>query len=210
VTNSRPAFPPRRTDRDRQHGTERYSPAVTPPTQMTQKISYNDIRAQLDDLPATLRRLLGGVSAEALTFQEEPGTWTAIEVLGHLADGELHDWMPRVGIIMSTAGDKRFTPFDRERGLPRYPAGGIVGALDDFELLRRESLIALDTLQIQDADLDREGLHPTFGPVTLRQLLACWITHDYAHVAQISRLLTRYYGQHVGPWTAFFSLLKDR
>jgi hypothetical protein len=177
---------------------------------MNQTISYTDIRARLEDLPATLRRLLAGASADALTFREAPETWTAIEVLGHLADGELHDWMPRVGIIMSARGDKRFTPFDRERGLPRYSAEGVASALDDFERLRRESLNALDGLQIQDTDLDREGLHPTFGPVTLRQLLACWITHDYAHVAQISRLLTRHYGQHVGPWTAFFSLLKDR
>jgi hypothetical protein len=177
---------------------------------MDQTISYTDIRARLEDLPGTLRRLLGGASAEALNFREEPGTWTAIEVLGHLADGELHDWMPRVGIIMSTADDKRFTPFDREHGLPRYAAGDIAPALDDFERLRRESVAALDALSIQETDLDRQGQHPTFGAVTLRQLLACWVTHDYAHIAQISRVLTRYYGQHVGPWTAFFSLLKDR
>jgi hypothetical protein len=177
---------------------------------MNQTTSYGDIRARLEDLPHTLRHLLGGASADVLTFREEPGTWTAIEVLGHLADGELHDWMPRVAIIMSTAADKRFTPFDREHGLPRYAAGGIAAALDDFERLRRDSLTALDALSIREPDLDREGLHPTFGAVTLRQLLACWITHDYAHVAQISRVLTRCYGQHVGPWTAFFSLLKDR
>jgi hypothetical protein len=177
---------------------------------MDQTISYSDIRARLDDLPATLRRLIGGTSADALTFREAPETWTVIEVLGHLADGELHDWMSRVGIIMSPGDDKRFTPFDREHGLPRYSAEGIAAALDDFERLRRESLTALDALSIEETDLDREGLHPTFGVVTLRQLLACWITHDYAHVAQISRVLTRYYGQHVGPWTAFFSLLKDR
>jgi hypothetical protein len=177
---------------------------------MDHTISYSDIRERLEDLPGTLRRLLGSVSVEALTFREGPGTWTAIEVLGHLADAELHDWMPRVGIIMSAAGDRRFTPFDREHGLPRYDGVGIAPALDDYERLRRESLGALDALKIEEADLDREGLHPTFGVVTLRQLLACWITHDYAHVAQISRVLTRYYGQHVGPWTAFFSLLKDR
>jgi hypothetical protein len=177
---------------------------------MNDTIAYGDIRARLEDLPATLRRLLGSLPAEALTFREEPGTWTAIEVLGHLADGELHDWMPRVGIIMSAGGEKRFTPFDREHGLPRYAAGGIAAALDDVERLRRESLTALDALAIREMDLDREGLHPTFGVVSLRQLLACWITHDYAHVAQISRVLTRYYGQHVGPWTAFFSLLKNR
>ena len=45
--------------------------------------------------------------------------------------------------------------------------------------------------------------------VTLRQLLACWATHDLAHAAQISRLLTRAFGREVGPWVKYFSLLKD-
>jgi hypothetical protein len=203
-------FPARRSDGDRALGTQRYVAAIRASTDMNETISFKEVRRRLDDLPATLRPLLGGASDEALTFREAPDSWTAIEVLGHLADGEIHDWMPRVGLIMSDGGEKRFTPFDREHGLPRYSAGGLAAALDDVERLRRESLVALDALDIQERDLDREGLHPTFGAVTLRQLLACWVTHDHAHVAQIARVLTRYYGRHVGPWTAFFSLLKDR
>jgi hypothetical protein len=30
-----------------------------------------------------------------------------------------------------------------------------------------------------------------------------------AHVAQFARILTRAFGRHVGPWTRYFSLLKD-
>jgi hypothetical protein len=30
-----------------------------------------------------------------------------------------------------------------------------------------------------------------------------------AHVAQLSRILARAFGRHVGPWTRYFSLLKD-
>ena len=51
--------------------------------------------------------------------------------------------------------------------------------------------------------------HPEFGTVTLEQLLATWAVHDMAHVAQISRILTRAFGRYVGPWTRYFSLLKD-
>lgn len=55
--------------------------------------------------------------------------------------------------------------------------------------------------------LAREGRHPEFGAVTLEQLLATWVTHDHAHLAQIARVLTRHYGAFVGPWKKYFSLL---
>jgi hypothetical protein len=174
-------------------------------------LNLQDVRQRLAEMPAALRALTGSLSAEALTYREAPDCWTAIEVLGHLADGELHDWIPRVRIILSDdAADKRFTPFVRENGLPRYLNQPVSAALDDFEALRHDSLKAFDAFNIQPSDLRRQGIHPTFGPVTLEQLLATWVTHDYAHLAQISRVLTRHYGERVGPWTAFFSLLKDR
>ena len=53
-----------------------------------------------------------------------------------------------------------------------------------------------------------DGLTVRFGPVTLHQLLACWVAHDLAHVAQIVRVLVRYVGPDVAPWRAYFSLLR--
>ena len=52
--------------------------------------------------------------------------------------------------------------------------------------------------------------HPTFGRVTMRQLLATWVVHDLTHVAQISRCLGVQYREAVGPWTAFLSVLRQR
>jgi hypothetical protein len=57
--------------------------------------------------------------------------------------------------------------------------------------------------------LGRTAIHPELGTVTLAQLLACWVTHDHAHIAQIARVLTRGYGAFVGPWRRYFSLLRD-
>ena len=174
-------------------------------------LNLEEVRQRLADMPAALRALTATLPIEALVYREASDSWTAIEVLGHLADGELHDWIPRARIILSDdAADKRFTPFVRENGLARYQAQAVAAALDDFEALRQDSLKAFDAFNIQSSDLRRQGIHPEFGPVTLEQLLACWVTHDYAHLAQISRILTRHYGERVGPWTAYFNLLKDR
>jgi hypothetical protein len=177
---------------------------------MEATLNLLELQNRLAEMPATLRNLTGTLSIEALTYREAPENWTALEVLGHLADGEVHDWIPRVRIILSDAADKRFTPFNRENGLTRYKDWPIQAALDEFQELRRDSLKALDAFHIRPGELCRQGIHPEFGPVTLEQLLACWVTHDHAHLAQISRVLVRHFGRRIGPWPASFSLLRDR
>jgi hypothetical protein len=93
---------------------------------------------------------------------------------------------------------------------PRIIEGRSAEALvGEFGQLRRANLDRLDSLQLSADQMNRTGIHPEFGPVTLAQLLACWATHDMAHVAQISRLLTRSFGREVGPWRKYFSLLQQ-
>ena len=63
-----------------------------------------------------------------------------------------------------------------------------------------------ETQRPSDADLERTGIHATFGPVTLRQLLATWVAHDHGHMVQITRTLAHQYRAEVGPWTDFLSV----
>ena len=58
-----------------------------------------------------------------------------------------------------------------------------------------------------EPDLTLEGLHPTLGPVTLRQLLATWVVHDHNHVAQLQAALSAHYVAEVGPWRSFLGIL---
>ena len=57
------------------------------------------------------------------------------------------------------------------------------------------------------ADLDRRGLHPELGVVTLRQHLATWVAHDLGHIDQIVRAMARQYSDAIGPWRAFLSIV---
>ena len=163
------------------------------------------IRQSLAQGPRIVEGLVAAAPKAALTWREGDGTWNVVEVLCHLADGEITDWMPRIERILSGGG--RFAPFDREAGFTRYRGWTADALVGEFGQLRRANLEKLDTLQLSAPHLRLLGEHPEFGPVTLGQLLACWATHDMAHVAQISRLLTRSFGQHVGPWKKYFSLL---
>ena len=162
----------------------------------------------LSRTPAAFRALLSGASEQALAYREAADAWNAHEVLCHVTDGEVTDWRPRVAIIMAN-GDKRFTPFDRLGGHRTYGRWPIPALLDEFDRLRRDNLSYLAQLNLDSAALSHTGLHPEFGAVTLEQLLSCWMVHDLAHIAQISRSLVRHFGPEVGPWKKYFSLLRS-
>ena len=76
-----------------------------------------------------------------------------------------------------------------------------------FLAARQESLTALAELNLSPDDLDRRGLHPELGEVTMGQLLATWVAHDLAHVGQASEVLARRYRLDVGPWRAYLPVL---
>jgi len=47
---------------------------------------------------------------------------------------------------------------------------------------------------------ERPGFHPELGRVTLENLLATWVTHDLAHMKQMTRTLATRYRDAVGSW----------
>ncbi len=169
--------------------------------------SLMSARASLLQAPRIVRELVAAAPQEALTWREGDGAWNVVEVLCHLADGEITNWMPRVERVLE--GGNRFTPFAREGGFVRYAGWDADRLVGEFGQLRRANIEKLDRFALTPMHLTLRGEHPEFGSVTLEQLLACWATHDFAHIAQISRILTRAFGQHVGPWRKYFSLLQD-
>jgi hypothetical protein len=72
--------------------------------------------------------------------------------------------------------------------------------------VRTANLESLDALVDADA-LARRGVHPTFGEVTLGQLLATWVVHDLNHLGQIVKTMAKQYTQAVGPWRAFLPII---
>ncbi len=166
--------------------------------------------AVLGRTPEVLRGLLQPLPPDLLHANEGPGTWSPYQVLAHMTWGELDDWIPRARIVLEHGEALPFRPFDRQGGEERFAGWEVQRLLDEFARVRAENLATLDRMRLQPVDLGRTGRHPTLGIVSLSQLLACWVTHDLAHIAQIARVLVRAQGPHVGPWREFFSLLKDQ
>jgi hypothetical protein len=159
--------------------------------------------------PAVVDGLLRGSDAKWTRSNEGPDTFSPFDVVGHLIDGEEHDWIGRAQIILAGNRNAQFDVFDRFRHRSRNAGRTLESLLDEFATLRAKNLAALQSWKLTDAQLALVAQHPKFGDVTLRQLLATWVAHDLGHVAQISRVMAKQYATDVGPWIEFLPVLTD-
>jgi uncharacterized damage-inducible protein DinB len=166
-----------------------------------------EARQILERTPATLRALLRGLSDTWLAAREGPDTWSPVEVVAHLADLEEVDWMTRTRIILDQGEATPFPPIDRVRFRASLREKSLAQLLDAFAERRSANLVALAERRLEAEQLARTGTHPTFGRVTLEQLLAAWVVHDLTHLAQIVRVLAKRYDADVGPWKQFLGVL---
>jgi hypothetical protein len=157
--------------------------------------------------PETLNALLRDIPDEWAFSNEGPDSWSPFDVLGHLIHGEETDWIPRARLIFEHGEARPFEPFDRFAMFERSRGKSLAELLATFERLRAESLKELDGMGLTPETLRRRGLHPELGVVTLGQLLSTWVVHDLGHVAQVVRVMAKQYGEAVGPWRAYLSIL---
>ena len=135
--------------------------------------------------------------------------WRPRDVVGHLISAELDDWIPRTQRILEHGTAKPFDPFDRFAHVERDVDAPLDSLIDQFAGLRADNLG--NSRRARDRRQPRpQGLHPSLGAVTLRELLATWAVHDLDHVSQIYAGLAGAYDAEVGPWRAYLGILLRR
>lgn len=174
---------------------------------VTMELQLEHVRDILKRTPSTLNLLLQDLPEPWLKTNEGPDTWSPYDVVGHLIHGEETDWIPRAKMILENGESRAFTPFNREAMFEKSKGKSIDELLNTFAQLRAESLQQLDELKLTPEMLEKRGLHPELGPVTLSQLLATWVVHDLSHIGQIVRVMCKQYGETVGPWKAYLPVL---
>jgi hypothetical protein len=173
-------------------------------------IRYNvsEAKAMLRRTPEVLRTLLQDLP-ESWTSNNEGGeTWSPFDVLGHLIHGEKTDWIERVRRCLAEGDDRRFRPFDRFAQFDESRGKSVADLLSEFRKVRDANLKLLDELDLGEDKLDSIGIHPKFGEVTLRQLLATWVAHDLDHITQICRVMAKQYYDEVGPWRNYMRVMQ--
>jgi uncharacterized damage-inducible protein DinB len=145
-----------------------------------------DPNAVLETMPAWCERETSGLSAAELRRPEEPGKWSLVEILQHLADSELV-WGYRLRKVL--AEDRpELTGYDQDLWATRlrYAASSREESLATFRALRLANLRLL--AGASEADLDRVGIHNERGAESVRHMVRLYAGHDLLHRNQIARV----------------------
>jgi hypothetical protein len=169
----------------------------------------SEMTALLERTPRVLDALLVGLPDAWTDTADVADGWRPRDVVGHLITGELTDWMARTRRIMEHGTSREFERFERCAMLERDKGVPLDELVSRFTELRRANLAALGELVTED-DLDRRGLHPSLGEVSLRELLATWAVHDLDHLAQVHAGLAGSHDADVGPWKDYLGILLRR
>ena len=163
----------------------------------------------LERTPTVIAYLTEDLSSEWTDNNEGGDTWSVFDVIGHLIHGDRTDWITRTEIILSDKDNKAFDPFDRFAQFETSEGKTLPQLLEEFKIIRISNIARLRKLQIKEQDLTKTGIHPTFGLVTLSQLLSTWVVHDLDHISQISRIMAKQYKEQTGPWIEFLKILRQ-
>jgi hypothetical protein len=161
--------------------------------------------------PEVLRALLRDLPESWTDTADVPENgWRPKDVVGHLITGELTDWIERTERILEHGTAVPFDRFDRFAHAERDTDATLDDLVEHFARLRAENLARLADLVTDESDLDRRGLHPSLGEVTLRELLATWAVHDLDHVSQVFAGMAGSHDAEVGPWKQYLGILLRR
>jgi len=186
-----------------------FVPGYQTKTDKIMQFSLQKSIAILERTPQMLTLFLDGLDAGWTHNNEGDTTWSVYDVIGHLIHAEKTDWLVRAEVILSDSADKTFPPFDRFGHLETTGTKTLPQLLEEFVLIRKESLSILRSMNLTEDDLSKSGTHPAFGEVTLAQLLATWTVHDMNHISQIVRVMAYQYKTEVGPWVAYLRVLNQ-
>ena len=161
----------------------------------------------LQRTPIVLTELLNGLDEEWILSNEGAQTFSPFDVVGHLINGDRTDWPVRINLILEKGVSQSFEPYDRFAMYHESNGKTMVELLREFKRLRKKNLFWFSELHIEEDDCNKEGMHPSLGVVTLKQLLSAWVVHDLTHIAQISRVMAKQYKEEIGPWAQYFRIL---
>ncbi len=160
------------------------------------------IRA-LSSNKVTIRSMASSVPVEQARWKPTPERWSLLEVINHLCDEEREDFRMRLDLTLHHPG-KAAPPFDPEKRVVerKYNARDLEESVERFVEERENSLAWL-------AGLDNVNWNATFEHPKLvlsaGDLITSWLTHDYLHMRQLTRLHYDYTQQQAKPFDSKYA-----
>ena len=139
--------------------------------------------AALAAFPEQLRAQLQGLDDAALHFRPAPGEWSILETIGHIIDVSTL-WPSRIRHMLASenpqlaAVDPAWVQQrDYHNKQPDFLLQTLAEGREEFVEFMR---------QLRPAQLERTGIHPTRGPLSVAQAVAALADHDRIHSEQIA------------------------
>jgi DinB superfamily len=149
-------------------------------------VEGKDVVALQREAPNTIARLIDGVPVRMLRERPNPGKWSIVEIIAHLAEDELtSSWRYRQ---MIECDGQTLPGFDQElwARLGNYRSWDVRDALEMFRLLREANLRMLERLTPDQ--WEHSGNHTERGKMTVLELARHMAAHDINHIKQIEAL----------------------
>jgi hypothetical protein len=120
-------------------------------------------------LPARVDAALGSVSPDAVRHRPAPGSWSAIEVTGHLVD-KIEIWRSRAVAMIET--DMALLEVQDQDAWVKSRAYQEADLEDVLWSLRRAWIgFAVELEALPTGAMERKGIHPELGTITVRDCI---------------------------------------
>jgi hypothetical protein len=141
----------------------------------------NDTLDRLRAFQSRLVLALHGIAETDLRRLESEDKWSVLDVIAHLGDLELV-YAVRMRDILAGSGERTLQPLAQGEWVPRVHRDvGSLGEplselLEQFWFHRRMNLALF--ARLTDEELDRTGVHPQYGTLSIRDIAGRLERHD--------------------------------
>lgn len=165
------------------------------------------VAKQLDKNKNIIYNLLAGSSEKEYRWKQADEKWNLLTIICHLYDEERDDFRTRFKNVIERP-DKRPPSFDPIAWITEreYEKQNFEEKLALFLMERDKSISYLNNLK--DPNLNQGYQYKDYGLVDGTFFLANWLSHDYLHIKQITRLKYDYVTNlsnrkvdYAGTWT---------
>jgi carbonic anhydrase/acetyltransferase-like protein (isoleucine patch superfamily) len=151
-------------------------------------LEWNQRLAALREGPPLVAGWLAAHGPAAFRRRPAPEAWSAVEVIGHLRDGDAAVFLPRVERVLSedfpAVADVSLHEWPRQRG---YGEADPAAMLEEWRALRARLLVRLEPLGPEA--WARLLVQPLRGPHTLADLVLLGVEHELSHRRQLRAAL---------------------
>jgi uncharacterized damage-inducible protein DinB len=145
--------------------------------------------ARMARTPDELADAIRGARDDVLSRRPDETSWSAKEIVCHLRDVE-REYIHRFHLMLLNDDPKIYLEPDGNGRWPadlQYVRNDAADAIRAFRRLRGEMLLLIGDMTARE--LQRGGIHPRRGRVTIDWWIAMLAVHDDDHLAQLARAL---------------------